>query len=271
MSFLNELGDAISSQFNLTSDTKFDQSSERRYLEEGYLRIDPYQTSAKKFEILWQEPSATVLIKKRMFSSISDNYRPDFMDTDEKLYYKAMCILFQNKCNQIAALERLSKIEKITSSIGNVSQQLVPIIISLTDSLNNGYANGSITDLFPGGTNPFTSQDMASFFKIIDRLRVLYSYNQTAQYTSWLTDPTALFQSSFGPGSGVIEITNFTGLSTTTTVAPNAAGQFTINITDPYETMLITDYDIELAFSDATNDFYNNKNTQFGIANPDES
>src|SRR5574338_1203023 len=81
----------------------FDQSAERRYVEEGYLRKDPYNTDPKQFEILMQEPNATVLIKKKMFSSVGENYRPDFMDKDEKLYYKAMKILFQNKCRQIAA------------------------------------------------------------------------------------------------------------------------------------------------------------------------
>jgi len=282
MSFLGDLGDAISSQINVTSSISgiadgqqekagtlgnfsFDKSAERHYLEEGYIRVDPYQTNPKQLEILWQEPTATVLIKKRMFSSVADNYRPDFMDVDEKLYYKAMCILFQNKCNQIAALEKLSKIQKITSAVGSISNQLVPIIISLADMANNGYANGAASNLFPGGNNPFTTQDATSFFNAVDRLRSLYAYNQTAPYTTWLTDPTSLYQSTLGPGSGIIEITNFTQINTSTSVDMKSPGNFNLTIVDPYESMLITDYDIEIALSDATNLFYNSKAFQFGL------
>src|SRR5271166_1450219 len=164
MSFLGDLSDQISGQFGLSNNTStldavidgqnvkygslgdfassFDQSAERRYMEEGYLRRDPYNTDPKQFQVLWQEPSATVLVKKRMFSSIAENFRPDFMDADEKVYYKAMRVLFANKCQQIAALEQLSKIQKITAAVGSIGQQLVPIIITLADVANNGFGNG---------------------------------------------------------------------------------------------------------------------------------
>lgn len=300
MSFLGDLADQISSQFSLGENTttsldavidgqqvkygslgdfasKFDQSSERRYVEEGYLRRDPYNTDPKQFEILWQEPEATVLIKKRMFSSIAENYRPDFMDSDEKLYYKAIRILFQNKCNQISSLEKLSKIQQVTSAVGNVSDQLVPWIISLTDAANGGIFSSGSGGVFGGGNNlfgalggsgggnPFSTQDGSAFVKTVDRLRALYAYNQTNKYTTWITDPTDLFQSVFGSGTGVIELTNFTSIDTTTSVDSKSPGTFNLRISDPYEAMLITDYDIEVALSDATNLFYNKKSFQFGI------
>lgn len=291
MGFLGDLGSAISSQFNLAQNTtntlssvvdgqqqqygslgsfasQFDQSAERRYLEEGYLRLDPFQTDPKQFNILLQEPSATVLVKKKMFSSIASNYRPDFMDQDEKLYYKAMCILFQNKCNQIAALEKLGKIQKVTAAVGNISSQLVPAIITLADTINNGTANGnSAVNAFSlfGGSNPFSTPDTTSFFSSVDKLRTLYTYNQTAKYTTWLTDPTNLFQTTLGPGSGIIEITNFTSINTSTSIDLGSPGSFSLTISDPYEMMVITDYDIEVALSDSTNSFYNNKNFQLGI------
>src|SRR5208283_4789789 len=239
MGFLGDLGVAINSQFTVGASAVVngqqqqasslggisDPSAERRYVEEGYIRVDPYQTNPELIEVLWQEPTATVLIKKRMFSSVADNYRPDFMDADEKLFYKTMCILFQNKCNQIAALEQLSKIQKVTAAVGSISNQLVPVIISLADMANNGYASGSgIPNLFPGGGNPLSTQDATSFFAAVDRLRALYSYNQTAPYTTWLSDPTDLFQATLGPGSGVIEITNFTNFTTTSSVDMSAGG-----------------------------------------------
>lgn len=293
MGFLGSLGDAIASQFDLTQNntttldavvdgqnvkygslgdfaSQFDQSAERKYLEEGYLRPNPYTSDPKQFETLWQEPAATVLVKKKMFSSIAENYRPDFMDKDEKLYYKAMCLLFQNKCTQIAALERLSKIAQVTAAVGNISEQLVPVIITLADQVNNGYATGSGFSQLASG-NPFTTQDATGFFQTVNRLRTLFAYNKTAAYTTWITDPNDMFQTTLGPGSGVIEITNFTNISTSTSVDLKSQGTFSFSISDPYESMLITDYDIELALSDATNSYYNNKSIQLGAVSANQT
>ena len=294
MSFLSDLGDQLSSQFSLGENTNtsldaiidgqqvkygalgdfasmFDQSARRSYVEEGYLRRDPYNTDPKQFEILWQEPNATVLVKKRMFSSIAENYRPDFMDADEKLYFKALRILFQNKCTQISALEKLSKIQKITSAVGNVSDQLVPWIISLTDLASSGLPSGAnLFGAFGGTTTPFTTQSGSSFLSTVDRLRALYAYNQTNPYTTWITDPTNLFQSIFATGTGVIELTNFTSIDTAVSVDIRSPGNFSFRIADPYEAMLITDYDIEVALSDATNLFYNSKAFQFGVVSANQ-
>lgn len=283
MSFLGQLADQINSQFSIGENTdhtldavvdgqnqkygalgdfakKIDQSAERKYVEEGFLRKNPYNTDPKQFELLLQEPNATVFIKKRMFSSINENYRPDYMDVDEKLYYKAMKILFQNKCRQIAALEKLSKIQKITSAVGNVSEQLVPIIISLTDDAGSG-ANTSGPSLF-GGTN--SNGEVSNFTKAVDRIRTLYAFNNTSKFTNWITDPTNLFQSQFGQGTGVIELNNVVNLSTNVTLDLRNSGSCNFSISDPYESMLITEYDIERALSDATNSFYNHKIFQFG-------
>ncbi|CAM6003620.1 unnamed protein product [Sphagnum balticum] len=115
---------------------QIDQSAERRYVEEGFLRTDPYNTEAKLYEVLFQEPNATILVKKI----------------------------------------------------------------------------------------------------------------------------------SVGAGTGVIEITNFSSFSTSVSVdSGKTPGTFNFSIQDPYQTMMVTDYDIERAIADATNAFYNSKVYQFGI------
>ena len=258
MSFLGQLSDQITSQFSLGdndthtldsvidgSNVKYgslgdfakniDQSAQRSYVEEGYLRRDPYNTDPKQFEILMQEPNATVLLKKRMFSSVGDNFRPDFMDNSEKLYYKASRILFQNKCNQISALEKLSKIAKITAAVGNVSEQLLPLIVTLTDQLNySGPLNnvpfssglfGALPD-----ANPYQTSKVGPFTSVIDRLRKVFSFNNAAHTTTWLTDSMDMFQNTLGQGTGVIEITNFTNLTTTTNVDLESGGSFGLTI-----------------------------------------
>jgi len=286
--FLGALADSISSQFSLGENqthtldavidgqqtkygslgdfaSQFDQSEVRRYVEEGYLRRDPYNTDPKTFQVLLQEPNGTILVKKKFFASIGENYRPDYMNSDEKLYYRAMTILFQNKCNQISALEKLSKIQKITSAVGQIDTQLMPVIFSLGDLYASGINAGSNffgIDTSIGGATLSGNQN--SFISVLSKLRKVYAYNQDAQYTSWITDPTSLFNSQFAQGTGVIEITNFTTLSTSVTTSIESPGTFQFNISDPYETMVITEWDIEKAISDATNSFYNHKSFQFG-------
>jgi hypothetical protein len=289
MSFLAQLADQVSTQIGTIENQaegvidgsnnqysslgdlsqRFDKSAQRSYVEEGYLRTDPYTTIPKQFEILMQEPNATVLIKKRMFSSVGDNYRPDYMSDNEKLYYKATKILFQNKCNQISALEKLSKIAKITQAVGNVSEQFIPLIITLTDQLNYGGPTNDMptsSGLFGSlpDSNPYQTSKISQFTQVIDKLRKVYAFSTTAHTTTWLVDALNLFQSNLGQGTGVIEITNFTNVSTSTTLDMEPGGSFSLTISDPYESMVITDYDIEIALSDATNTFYNHKLFQFG-------
>ena len=104
MGFLGDLADAMSSTLSLGENTNhsldgtvdgnyskygalgdfaqhIDQSAERRYLEDGFLRRDPLNVDPKQFEILMQQPSATMLVKKRMFSSIAENFRPDYRNS----------------------------------------------------------------------------------------------------------------------------------------------------------------------------------------------
>jgi hypothetical protein len=295
MGFLGALADQISSQFSLGENTNhtldqvdtltgktvkygslgdfadhFDQSAERRYVEDGFLRRDPYNTDPKNFEILMQEPNATVLVKKRMFTAVADNFRPDFMDKDERLYYKAIKVLFQNKCAQIAALEKLSKIQRITSAVGSFTDQMTPVLISATDDfLSSMNENPSGPSLF-GTSNTSFNDDASKLIKTVDRIRKIYAFNNTAKYTTWLKDSTNIFNSQFGEGTGVIEITNFTNLNTNVSVDLGSPGNFSFSISDPYEAMLITEWDIEKAISDASNMFYNSKFFQFGKDSSDK-
>lgn len=293
MSFLGKLADQVSSQFSLGENTdttldtvengqtikygklgdfasKFDQSAQRKYLEEGYLRKDPFFTDSKQFEVLMQEPTATLLVKKRMFSSIGENFRTDYMDADEKLYYKAMRILFNNKCKQISALEMLSKIQRVTSVSNRIDDKIMPILFTLSDQISGVNSIGGGFGLFTE-SNPFAAaKDAGKFTKVMNQVRRLYAFNTTNPTTTWIKDNTNLFQNQFGGGTGVIEITNFTGFNTKVTTNINNAGSFSCDIADPYQSMLITEFDIEKAISDATNSFYNHKSYQFGLESADQ-
>lgn len=294
MSFLGALADQVSSQLSLGENANhsldsvvngqnvkygklgdfaknFDQSSERRYVEEGYLRRDPFNADPKQFEVLMQEPHAAIFIKKRMFSTIAENFRPDYMSAEEKLYYKAIRVLFSNKCAQISALEKLSKIQSITSQAGNVADSLMPLILTLSDTiLAGGLPTGS--NLFGAfGGNPLGGADASKLLNITDRLRKIYAFNTPANTTTWSVNSTDLFQSTFGQGTGTIEITNCTNFNTNVSVdGIKNPGSFSLNISDPYESMLITEWDIEKAIADATNMFKNSSIFQLGKDSADQ-
>ena len=65
--------------------SKIDKSALRSYIETGLIR----NVRPRNLEILMQEPEMTVLVKKRIFSSLIDNYRFDLMPAEDKLFIRA--------------------------------------------------------------------------------------------------------------------------------------------------------------------------------------
>lgn len=242
---------------------KFDHSSERRYLEEGYLRKDTFNVDPKQFEILMQEPELTVLVKKSMFSSLAENFRPDLMDDQDKLFYKTARILFENKCKQISAFEKLSKIERVSATVGEFDTQMLPTVMTLFDELSSASVSS-------GGLFSPVQTRLGKLSDVIEKIRKVYAYSPSRMYTTWLKDDKTLFRNQLGEGTGVIELTNVTSIQTTTTVDGNSGGNCTINITDPYQLMLITESDLERALSDATNPMFNHRIFQLGKESSDD-
>lgn len=287
--FLSGLGGILSQQFNLGENknksldfvqdgqinrygklagdfaNSFDQTADRSYTEEGSFKNDLYNPQPKILNILNQTPTATVFVKKRAFSSLAENFRPDLMDDKERLFYKSMKVLFQNKCKQISNYEKLSKIAEISANIGQVNSALLPIIFNITDNLTD--LPGSFDN--SSGLASSLNTSLGSFKNIVDRVREVVAMSQDNQYTTWLTNIPDSFRSTFGEGTGVIELTLITSLSTTTSIN-FGQGQFSFNLTDPYELMLITNNDIDQAIYDANNIVYNNSFVQLGIQSLNE-
>ena len=284
MGFLDSLGDALLTQYGagenkmrsldvLREDgsvqkygklgefaSKFDTSAERSYTEEGSFRTDLYNPKPKQLEIMMQEPDVTVLIKKRAFGSLADGNRPDLMNADERLLYKATKVLFQNKCKQISDFEKLSKIARVSEEIGNVDYNLLPVIFNVADSLKSG-TNGLNGSSSIGGL----SGTMGKFQNIVDKVRRAVNFSQDHIYTTWLNDTTVPGKNYLGTGTGVIELTTNVDINTTTSVNWGG-GNCGLTISDPYELMRITNNDIENAIADASNFSYNNTFIQFGTS-----
>lgn len=251
---LSNLGDALNQQF-LSGENKlktaqlgafankYDRSAMRSYTEQGSFRNHSVDNTPKQLDILLQDPEATVLVKKRAFSSLAENFRPDLFDGEERLFLLATKTLFDNKCKQISSYEKLTKIAQISTQIGEVDYHLLPILFGAVDALES----------LGIGLN-------AGFKSVINQVRQIIAFNPEQQTTTWQSYPSST--NSFGKGSGVIEFTTATEISTTTTLDFNTGGRFQIRFADPYNLMTVTNNDIEAALSDANNAFYNNKGFQ---------
>lgn len=256
---------------------QFDQSEQRTYLQEGYLKYNYLSPTPKQLEVLMQEPDITVLVKKRMFCSLADNYDMTYMDQDEKLFYKASKILFANKANRIASYEALSKIERVSSMSGYLPAQLIPLIISLTNDISGGIGVGGdddedddtedSPDSDTTGTDP-TGGGLTKLQSILQQIQEVNAFGLSSFYTTWLSDTIGFFRSQYAYGTGVLEFCNVTGVNTQTTLS-YGGGNFSLNISDPYNMMIVTNDDIEQALSDATNLAYNHPTFLFGQTGAD--
>jgi len=258
--FFNGLGDVLAQQFSL-GDSKlksldvvknghtvpygklgafanqFDQSAERSYTEEGFQRTSLFNPRQKQLEIWMQEPEVTILVKKRAFASLADNTRIDLADDQERLFLRATKFLFQNKCKQIAAYERLTKLESVAIEMGSLDHHLMPALFAATDTLGS---------LFSG------SSSFNKFKAVIDQVKTITNLSRDTLITNWTTNQLNSFRTDLGTGTGVIEFTTAFNISTTTSIN-FGGGSFNITFVDPYQLMRVTHNDIEQAIADATN------------------
>ena len=215
---------------------RIDQTAERRYVESGV----KYNMRPRNLDIMMQEPDAVILVKKRQFSSLAENYRYDLMNQDEKNYIRATKRLFYNKCRQIAAYERLTKVEKIIKNNGGLNDSILPGILGSVELLNT---------LSPG----LISGETLSSLELIKQIKNL---SNNAENTSWINYNEIPYLTDVGDGTGVIELTLISSFSTQTSTKFDG-GSLSAQIDDPYGMMIITSKDIEKAISDTVG-FTNN-------------
>lgn len=216
---------------------KIDKSAHRQYLENGYLgNIKPRQA-----EVLMQEPDMTILVKKRMFSSLAENFKPELMDAKEKLFYRASKKLFQNKCTAIAAYERLSKIDRVVTNDGVLNDYLFPVVFNGLSTLK---AAG--IELVDGKTQA-----------ILETLRRVKYLSDPKYQTTWITTNELPALSDLGDGTGVIEFTNVSRMNCSSSVM-FGQGSASITIEDPYKLLLISNADIDKAIQESAGGFVQN-------------
>jgi hypothetical protein len=277
MGFLDDLSSALSTavldQFGLGENTpsdldgkvagdfaslgdfasKIDRSAQRSYVESGTIRnIKP-----RALEIISQEPDITVLVKKRVFSSLIESYRTDLMDADDKLFLRATKRLFYNKCRAIAAYERLTKIERIVSkNDGVIDNNLFALTYNAIDTLDS---------------NPLTSGLISGETRsVFETIRKVQKFSEPNYLTTWLDDREIPYAADIGEGTGVFELTTVAQMNTTTSVNLGQ-GNASLVIEDPYKLMVVTNEDIDLAISQATNRFKQNNFFRFSETQLEQS
>lgn len=227
-SWIGEQKNAISRK-----EERQDPTAHRSYLEDGFIRNIRPQVR----EITWQAPDITVVVKKRLFSSLAESYKLDLLEEKEILFYRASKKLFQNKAKALAAYERLSKIEDIVNVTGRINSHIMPTLLSSVAALED-----------QGVFNLFDSNTQCA----IQRLRTIDAFSNSASFSQWWVEPGDPFSATLGAGTGTFDLTVMSRVSTDSSVELGR-GECRIAFENPYDIMIVTDQDIARAITEATN------------------
>lgn len=222
---------------------RIDKTAQRSYVEDGAIRnIRP-----RASEILMSEPDLTVVVKKRLFSSLAENYRVDYMDDDDKLFLRASKRLFFNKARVIASYERLTKFERIVSANqGIISDFALPFIFDAVDTITNSPIP-QVSSLIDNETR-----------SILDKIRKVKRFSDPQFFTTWNIAEDLPYAVDTGEGTGTFDITIVSSINVTNSVN-FGGGSAGLAIEDPYKLMVVTEEEIEQAISEATH-LYNRNN-----------
>jgi len=209
ISIENKLNDVFNKLLGKTQ-----QSFEPNYVESGRKTIVgsgvPGTISLEEGnprEIYSQNPKASVLIKKRVFSSLKNLYNPSYMDPAEKWLLRATKRLIARKCDSMADYERLSKIDQLLDS--GVSPAV--IVSSLLVSANN-------------------EEGQEEAFNSLREFEQVIGLRQPVTRSTYFVDTEMPLIKEFGVGSGVFEITLISTLNTSLGLDGNSSCGFSLKI-----------------------------------------
>lgn len=204
-------------------------------------------------------PEATILIKKKVFSSLRGANEISFMDKTEKMLLRATKALFAYKVQQIRAYESLTKFDNFFEKNNSYSLTLLDSFLKESEAiLNAGDELDNITieretfwkdisDIFALSNSAENfSQVNADITEILKR----NAFSEDTGLTTWIVDPESPENYTLGPGTGVIELTMFKGFKTSVNNS-SAPSDASISITYPYRIGTILEEDIEIAVEEA--------------------
>lgn len=199
---------------------------------------DPFaQLYPRTYNIASMTPTANVLIKKRLFSTLAYDNDVRFLDSHERAFMRASKNLFQLKAYQIATYEALTKFEQV------LQQNKTMYVPSILAAIQNANAFGAITDS--------EASTMQSVLLQISQRDVA---GDDTNFTTWFIDQFDRDLANIGRGVGVIEFTNYTKIDTSNAI--DGSGSASVEFEDPYHIMMISNDDIEAAVRGALFDSF---------------
>lgn len=213
-------------------------------------------TEAKHRGIVSMAPRASILIKKKAFSSFKHANDLQWMDRTEKMLIRATKALFAYKVMQVRAYESLTKFEDFFTSTQQINLNLFAEFLHNAKFLEvpkQNVANTSFQALNLLVNATATSLADAAYDELKDdilRLMQRNAFGSEFNYTTWFVDPDSPDNYSTGPGTGVIELGMFSSFNSATSLNPEPESA-SFQVEDPYRISNITEDDINIAVGEA--------------------
>lgn len=269
---------------------------ENSYVEDGFLEKPmgnsangTYEGSATPFKrkIITQRNRNTILVKKRIFSSLSGQFDETVLSEDELLYVRAVKNLFRRKCEEIAFYENMLHLSEVFETNGvykidSLTDTFLDAIFNFLETLGFVSNASLINDIISGAVsyeefldnlktlvgdsvsiNPEWYSYLLAFIAFLQKARDANDNSKPRVFTTWIQDNNAQ-NSKTGPGVGTIELNIANNISTSLDL--NGQGNCSIDIEDPYRLMAIKELEIDIAVSSAISE-HNGQNS-FGKVNP---
>jgi len=221
------------------------------------VRLGESRTAAitpKERAIVTLSPRASILIKKKAFSTFKHVNDLQWMDRTEKLLLRSTKSLFAYKVAQIRAYESLTKVEDIFEQTSEINLSLFAELLHnsqfLTVDPSIDRTRSDFNQLLSALGNTLAD---AGYDDVKEDVLMILERNAFASdltFTTWIVDPNNTNNYETGPGTGVIEVGMYSSFTTLINLnsEPSSAS---FSLEDPYRIMNITEADIEVAIEEA--------------------
>ena len=200
--------------------------------------------------IVAMNPTASILVKKKSFSTFKATNDLRWMDKTEKMLLRTTKALFAFKVAQLRAYESMTKLDKFYEETGDMNFALLADLISSSKYLTlPGQSNKSSDALSLLASFGAAAGIAASIDDVISIVR-RNAFSTANTKTTWVVDPDDVTCYGTGPGTGVIELCTFTNISTSVGITSDSKSA-SISLMDPHRIMNIIEDDIEMAIEEA--------------------
>jgi len=213
--------------------------------------------------LVTMSPEATILVKKKVFSSLKSANDLRYMDKTEKMLLRATKALFAYKVQQIRAYESLTKFENFFAETGMYSLNLLSSVLNETSRLDLGKLGYSESEYIEKRLNEWYQEERQVFRNTSDR----------KGSSSWIAVDPSLGGSAVSTGAPPVTMTNYAFLKT---LSVSNAKEIIKNKKDTYRAQYKkidsphdADEAIEEAMDDPDSGFWNDLGIMLGAGQYD--